>query len=266
MSVTDPAAPASSGLSYDLEGKRALVTGAGRGLGLAIATLFVQRGASVALSDIDEAAVDAAAEELGDKAIALPCDVTSATSVQGAIDATVGAFGGLDVLVNNAGIEIGKPLHEISEEEFDALMAINVKGVWLGMKHAVPALAATQGAIVNMSSVAGLGGVPLLGIYCASKAAVLRMTQTAAAELRETGIRVNAVCPAFIDTAMVERLVEPFEAATQAEFGDVVALKQGRLGTADEVAETVAFLASDASRFVTGSHYVLDNALTASVL
>ncbi len=266
MSVTDPAAPVSDGLSYDLEGKRVLVTGAARGLGLAVATLFIQRGARVALSDLDEPAVDAAADALGDEAIALHCDVTSAESVQAAIDATVAAFGGLDVLVNNAGIEIGKPLHEISEEEYDALMDINVKGVWLGMKHAVPALAATKGAIVNMSSVAGLGGVPLLGIYCASKAAVLRMTQTAAAELREAGIRVNAVCPAFIDTAMVERLVDPFEAATQSEFGDVVALKQGRLGTGEEVAETVAFLASDASRFVTGSHYVLDNALTASVL
>lgn len=265
MSVTDPESP-TSGLSFDLEGKRVLVTGAARGLGLAVATLFVQRGAQVALTDIDEEAVTAAAKELGDEAIALHCDVTSSASFQAAIDATVSAFGGLDVLVNNAGIEIGKPLHEIGEDEYDALMGINVKGVWLGMKHAVPALAATRGAIVNMSSVAGLGGVPLLGVYCASKAAVLRLTQTAAVELKEAGIRVNAVCPAFIDTQMVERLVAPFEAATQSEFGDVVALKQARLGTADEVAETVAFLASDASRFVTGSHYVLDNALTASVL
>ncbi|MCW3011600.1 MAG: short-chain dehydrogenase [Solirubrobacterales bacterium] len=265
MSATDTAAPG-SGLSFDLEGKRCLVTGAARGLGLAVATLFVQRGAHVMLCDIDEAAVRAAAGELGEKAAAVRCDVTRAADVQAAIDATVGAFGGLDVLVNNAGIEIGKPLHEISEEEYDALMAINVKGVWLGMKHAVPALAATRGAIVNMASVAGLGGVPLLGVYCASKAAVLRLTQTAAVELRETGIRVNAVCPAFIDTQMVERLVAPFEAATQSEFGDVVAIKQARLGTADEVAETVAFLASDASSFVTGSQYVLDNALTASVL
>ncbi len=265
MTATDPAAP-ERGLSFDLEGKRCLVTGAARGLGLAVATLFVQRGAEVVLCDIDEAAVVAAAEELGDKATGLRCDVTSSGDVQAAIDATVDRLGGLDVLVNNAGIEIGKPMHEISEEEYDALMSINVKGVWLGMKHAVPALAATRGTIVNMSSVAGLGGVPLLGIYCASKAAVLRMTQTAAVELREAGIRVNAVCPAFIDTQMVERLVAPFEAATQSEFGDVVAMKQARLGTAEEVAETVAFLASDASSFVTGSHYVLDNALTASVL
>jgi len=265
MTTVDPAAP-QRGLSFDLEGKRVLVTGAARGLGLAIATLFLKRGAHVALADIDEALVQSAAGELGDKAIAIRCDVTQSADVQAAIDATVEAFGGLDVLVNNAGIEIGKPMHEISEEEFDALMDINVKGVWLGMKHAVPALAATRGCIINMSSVAGLGGVPLLGIYCASKAAVLRMTQTAAVELREAGIRVNAVCPAFIDTEMVERLVEPFEAATQSEFGDVVAMKQARLGTAAEVAETAAFLASDASDFVTGSHYILDNALTASVL
>lgn len=264
MTAADPSAP-QRGLSFDLEGKRALVTGAARGLGLAVATLFVQRGAHVALCDIDEAGALAAAE-LGDNAIGMRCDVTSAADVQAAIDATVGAFGGLDVLVNNAGVEIGKPMHEISEAEYDALMDINVKGVWLGMKHAVPALAASRGAIVNMASVAGLGGVPLLGIYCASKAAVLRLTQTGAIELREAGIRVNAVCPAFIDTEMVERLVAPFEAATQSEFGDVVAVKQARLGTAEEVAETVAYLASDASSFVTGSQYILDNALTASVL
>jgi NAD(P)-dependent dehydrogenase (short-subunit alcohol dehydrogenase family) len=169
-------------------------------------------------------------------------------------------------MVNNAGIEIGKPLVEHSDEEFSKLFAVNVNGVFYGMRAATPALAQSQGSIVNMSSVAGLGGAPLLGAYCGSKAAVVRMSEVAATELRAVGIRVNCVCPSFIDTEMVERLVNPFESATGAEFGDVVALKQGRLGTALEVAEMAAFLASDDASFVTGAHYILDNGLTGGVL
>jgi NAD(P)-dependent dehydrogenase (short-subunit alcohol dehydrogenase family) len=250
----------------ELEGKRTLVTGAGRGLGLAIATLFAQRGARVALADIDDAAAEAAAAALEGDAIAVHCDVTRPADVQAALAATVEAFGGLDVLVNNAGIEIGKPIPEISDEEFMTLMSINVGGVFYGIKYGVPALAESKGCIINMSSVAGLDGVPLLGVYCASKAAVLRLTETASRELRDYGIRVNAICPAFIDTEMVERLVAPFEAATGAVFDDLAAQAQGRLGTPEEVAEMAAFLASEDARWITGSHYILDNALTASVL
>jgi NAD(P)-dependent dehydrogenase (short-subunit alcohol dehydrogenase family) len=145
-------------------------------------------------------------------------------------------------------------------------MAVNVHGVFYGIKYSVPALAQTQGCIINMSSVAGLDGVPLLGAYCASKAAVIRLTQTAAIELREAGIRVNAICPSFIQTEMVDRLVAPFEAATGANFGDLAAQAQGRLGTPEEVAEMAVFLASDEASFINGSYYILDNALTASVL
>jgi len=250
----------------ELDGKRALITGAGRGLGLAIATLFAERGARVALADIDADAVQQAAAGIGGEAISLHCDVTKPDDVQRAIADVVQAFGGLDVMVNNAGIEIGKPLPEISDQEFAQLMAVNVNGVFYGIKYAVPALAQTQGCISNMSSVAGLDGVPLLGAYCASKAAVIRLTQTAAIELRAAGIRVNAICPSFIQTEMVDRLVAPFEAATGANFDDLAAQAQGRLGTPEEVAEMAAFLASDQASFVNGSYYILDNALTASVL
>jgi NAD(P)-dependent dehydrogenase (short-subunit alcohol dehydrogenase family) len=250
----------------ELEGKRTLVTGAARGLGLAIATLFTERGARVALADLDRAAVEQAAAELGGESLGLECDVTKPEDVQKAIADTVAAFGGLDVMVNNAGIEIGKPIPETSDEEFAQLMAVNVGGVFHGIKYAVPALAQTRGCIINMSSVAGLDGVPLLGVYCASKAAVIRLTQTAAIELREAGIRVNAICPSFIQTEMVDRLVAPFEAATGANFDDLAAQAQGRLGTPEEVAEMAAFLASDDASFINGSYYILDNALTASVL
>jgi len=250
----------------ELEGKRTLVTGAGRGLGLAIAELFAERGARVACADLDPATANAAAEKIGNGAIGLQADVSKPDQVQKMIADTVEAFGGLDVLINNAGIEIGKPLPETGDDEFALLMSINVGGVFYGMKYATPHLAATKGTIINMASVAGLGGVPLLGVYSASKGAVIRLTQTASRELRDYGIRVNAVCPSFIATEMVERLVAPFEAATGADFAGLTAQAQGRLGTPEEVAEMVAFLASDDAGWVTGSQYILDNALTASVL
>ena len=250
----------------ELEGKRALVTGAGRGLGQAIAQLFAERGARVALSDRETAAAEQSAQALGGDAIALTCDVTDPGAVQQAIADTVERFGGLDVMVNNAGIEIGKPIPETPDDEFAALYAVNVNGVFYGMKYAIPALAQTRGNILNMASLAGLGGVPLLGAYCGSKAAVIRLTQTAAAELRPAGIRVNALCPAFIRTEMVERLVEPFESATGANFDALAAQAQGRLGTPQEVAEMAVFLASDDASFVTGAYFILDNALSAAVL
>ena len=250
----------------ELEGKRALITGAARGLGFAIAEKFVERGARVALADLDGPAAESASTALAGDTIAITADVTKPADVQRAIATTVEAFGGLDVMVNNAGIEIGKPLPETGDDEFAQLMAINVNGVFYGIKYSIPELAQTGGSIINMSSVAGLDGVPLLGAYCASKAAVIRLTQTASRELRDAGIRVNAICPSFIATEMVERLVEPFEAATGANFVDLTAQAQGRLGTPEEVAEMAAFLASDAASFINGAYYVLDNALTASVL
>jgi NAD(P)-dependent dehydrogenase (short-subunit alcohol dehydrogenase family) len=247
----------------ELEGKRTLITGAARGLGLAIAEKFAERGARVAMADLDAAAVEEAASKV-DGAISLRCDVTKPEDVQAAIADTVAAFGGLDVMINNAGIEISKPIPETGDDEFAKLMEVNVHGVFYGIKYAVPALAQSQGCILNMASVAGQAGVPLLGAYSASKAAVIRLSQTAAVELREAGIRVNALCPSFVQTEMVDRLVAPFEAATGVDFGDLAAMAQGRLGTPEEVAELAAFLASDDASFITGSYYTMDNALSAS--
>jgi NAD(P)-dependent dehydrogenase (short-subunit alcohol dehydrogenase family) len=250
----------------DLNDKRALVTGAAQGLGRTVAELFVRRGAKVMIADIDDAMLAQTANELGDPARTVHCDVTKESDMQAAVAATVDAWGGLDIAVNNAGIEIGKPLVEQDETEFALLMDVNVKGVWLGIKHQAPAMiSGGGGVIVNMSSVAGLGAAPLLGSYCASKAAVLRLSEVAALELRDHGVRVDAVCPSFIDTSMVDRLVGPFEEAIGASFGDLVALKQQRLGTAEEVAETVAFLASDDARFVNGTQFTLDGGLTGSL-
>jgi len=237
----------------ELDGKRTLITGAGRGLGLAIAKLFAERGARVAIAEIDDAAAQSAAAEIGDGTLALHCDVTNPQDVQKMIADTVEAFGGLDVMVNNAGIEIAHPIPETPDDQFAKLMAINVGGVFYGIKYAVPALVGSGGGVIlNMASVAGQAGVPLLGVYSASKAAVIRLSQTAAIELRDYNIRVNAICPSFIKTEMVDRLVAPFEAATGVDFDDLAALAQGRLGTPEEVAEIAAFLASDDASFVTG--------------
>ena len=250
----------------ELDGKQALVTGGAQGLGKAIATLFVERGAKVMIADIDEAGAKLTADELGESARAVRCDVTSASDLEAAVQATVDAFGGLNVMVNNAGIEIVKPLFHQTEEEFDRLMDINVKGVFLGMRAALAALPQPGGVIVNMASLAGLGGAPLFGSYCASKAAVVQLTRVAAVEMRPTGIRINAVCPAFIATAMVDRLKPIVTEVVGVPFDDLAALKQGRIGTPEEVAEMVAFLASDDSSFSTGGTFVLDGGLQAAML
>ncbi|MHA6797066.1 SDR family NAD(P)-dependent oxidoreductase [Pseudonocardia bannensis] len=249
----------------ELEGKRVFITGSGAGIGKAIATLFTQRGARVVISDIDADAAKKAADEIGAAGVA-NCDVTDEGQVQAAVKQTVDLLGGLDVLVNNAGIEVSSPLLQQSTESFDKIYAVNVRGPFVAMKAAIGHLIESKGNVVNIASIAGIGGSPLLGSYCATKAALIQMTRVAAVEMRPAGVRVNAVCPGFADTAMVERLVPDFEAATQVPFGDLVAMKQGRLGTPEDIAEVAAFLASDRASWVTGSHYVLDGGLTASLV
>jgi len=249
----------------ELQEKRVFVTGSGAGIGKAIAALFVERGARVVVSDINADSAKQSAEEIGAAGVA-NCDVTDEGQVQTAIQQAVELLGGLDVLVNNAGIEVSSPLLQQSTESFDKIFAVNVRGTFVTMKAATPHLVASKGNIVNIASIAGIGGSPLLGSYCATKAAVIQLTRVAAVEMRPTGVRVNAVCPGFADTAMVDRLKPDFEAATQIPFGDLVAMKQGRLGTPRDIAEVAAFLASDRADWVTGSHYVLDGGLTASLV
>ncbi|GAB89789.1 SDR family NAD(P)-dependent oxidoreductase [Gordonia rhizosphera] len=250
----------------DLSGRRAIVSGGARGIGRAIAERLVAGGARVAIADINGDGARAAAAELGHGCIGVACDVRSTADVTAAVAAAVDGFGGLDLLVNNAGIEIAKPVIDLTDEEFTRILDINVTGTFRFTKAAVPALAQAEGAaIVNMASVAGTAGGPLLSAYCASKGAVVRFTESVAIELRAQGIRVNAVCPGIVQTEMADRLAGPVEAISPIPFDELIALKQGRFGAPEDVAEMVAFLASAETPFITGSHYLVDGGLTANL-
>jgi NAD(P)-dependent dehydrogenase (short-subunit alcohol dehydrogenase family) len=158
-------------------------------------------------------------------------------------------------------VESFGPLHELTEQEFDRIVSVNLRGTWLVYRHAVPALADGGGAIVNIASLAGVVGFPLLGVYSATKAGIVRMTEVMALELRDHGVRANAICPGFIDTAMVERAIPDFEAATGMPLGELITAGQGRLGKPEEVASVATYLASDGASFVNGTAITIDGGM-----
>jgi NAD(P)-dependent dehydrogenase (short-subunit alcohol dehydrogenase family) len=240
---------------------RVLVTGGAAGLGRAIAQRFLAAGARVAVVDRvgDVAAV---AAELG--CVGVEADVAG-DGIEAAIGDVVERLGGLDLLVNNAGVAIVGPLLEADEADLRRVFDVNVIGAWRCTRAAVPTLAESGGCIVNMVSAAGTAGSPMLAAYSMSKAALIRMTEALAVELRPAGVRVNAICPALTGpTRMVDALREPM-AAMGVPWKRVLA-KQGRMGKAGEIADLVAFLASDAAAMVNGAHYLIDGGLTAGVL
>ena len=251
-------------MSMTFSGQVALVTGAAAGIGRATALAFAQQGLKVVLADIDEAGIRDGAEAIraaGGEAIAVRCDVTRDEQVKALIEQTLAQYGRLDYAFNNAGIEIEQSLAEGSEAEFDAIMGVNVKGVWLCMKHQLPVmLAQGGGAIVNTASVAGLGAAPKMSIYAASKHAVIGLTKSAAIEYAKKQIRVNAVCPAVIDTDMFRRAYEadPRKAEFAAAMHPV-----GRIGKVEEIAAAVLYLCSDGAAFTTGHALAVDGGATA---
>lgn len=244
--------------------KVALVTGAGNGIGRATALAFAANGHRVVVSDIDREGGETTVAQIlatGGQAIFVRCNVTVEADVQALVAATLSTYGRLDCAFNNAGVEIEKGrMSDSSEAEFDAIMGVNVKGVWLCMKHQLAAmLAQGGGAIVNTASVAGLIAAPKMGIYCASKHAVIGLTKTAAVEYGKKNIRVNAVCPAVIDTEMFRRAVEADPKKAMA----VQAHPVGRIGRVEEIAAAVLYLCSDAAGFTTGVALPVDGGLTA---
>ena len=238
-----------------LQGRVAIVSGAAGGLGAAFSRALHAAGASVVVADLADEAAAALATELGGRALAVHLDVTSEESWAAAVDAARGAFGTVDVLVNNAGIANAGPVDHYPKAKWDAVIAVNLTGVFLGVQAVVPTMkAAGRGSIINISSVEGmLGGAHLHG-YVASKFGVRGLTKSLAVELGPDGIRVNSVHPGFVQTPMTARL-DP----------TAVPIPLGRPAVPEDVAGTVVFLASDDSAYTTGTEHVVDGGMIAGV-
>ena len=255
----------------DFKGRIALVTGAANGIGRATALGFASYGAKVVLVDRDGSGAAAAAgviKQKGGEAISVQADVTKNADVASYVKAALEAYGRIDCFHNNAGIEGSvKPIHEYDEDVYDQLMAVNVKGVFLGLKHVIPAMIKQRsGAIVNTASIAGLMGSPNMAPYVASKHAVLGFTKAVSGEVAGYGIRVNAVCPGPVDTRMIHSVTEqvsPGDAEGAAKRYKT-AIPLGRFATADEIANMVHFLCSDLASGITGTQFAVDGGRTAT--
>jgi NAD(P)-dependent dehydrogenase (short-subunit alcohol dehydrogenase family) len=255
----------------DFTGKVALITGGGNGIGRAASVAFAQHGAKVVVVDRDGAAAEATAgiiRQNGGDAIAVTADVTKSEDVKAYVKATIGKYGRIDCFFNNAGIE-GKlsPTAEYDEAMFDAVIGVNVKGVFLGLRHVLPEMIRQKsGAIVNTASVAGLVASPGMPAYVASKHAVIGLTKTAAGEVGRQGIRVNAVCPGPVDTRMIHALEAQISPGNPASVGEryQAALPTGRYTTPEEIANMVLFLCSDLASNTTGGQFVVDGGRTAT--
>jgi NAD(P)-dependent dehydrogenase (short-subunit alcohol dehydrogenase family) len=254
----------------DFTGKVALITGAGNGIGRAAALAFAKGGAKVVVVDRDAAGGEATAgiiRQHGGDARVVTADVTKSAEVQSYVKAALDAFGRIDCFFNNAGVE-GKWAHtaEYDEAMFDQVIGVNVKGVFLGLRHVLPVmLRQKQGAIVNTASVAGLVATPGMPAYVASKHAVIGLTKTAAGEVARDGVRVNAVCPGPVDTRMIHSLEQQLNPADPASVARryQAAMPTGRYTTPDEIANVVLFLCSDLAGNITGAQYVVDGGRTA---
>jgi NAD(P)-dependent dehydrogenase (short-subunit alcohol dehydrogenase family) len=246
-------------------GKVAFVTGAATGIGRAAGLAFAREGASVVVADVSEQGNQETArmiEKQGGRALAVRCDVSRAEEVQRALNATMEAFGRLDFAFNNAGIEYTiKPAAEVTEEEWDRIIDIDLRGVFLCMKHEIPLmLEQGGGAIVNTSSGAGVKGFKGGAAYVAAKHGVVGLTKAAALDYASQNIRINAVCPGIIDTPMMDR----FSGGTAEGRRTVIAQEPiGRMGTPEEIAAAVIWLCSDAAAFVVGHAMVIDGGQTA---
>jgi meso-butanediol dehydrogenase / (S,S)-butanediol dehydrogenase / diacetyl reductase len=242
--------------------KVAIVTGAARGIGLAIVRRFLADGYRAALLDIDAATLARTAQSLAprESVLAIECDVAEPVQVQRAVDQVAARFGRIDALVNNAGIAVFKPILETTHEEWTRVIAVNLTGPFLCTQACAPVmLALGGGAVVNIGSISGLRASTLRVAYGTSKAALMHLTRQQAAELGERGIRVNAVAPGPVDTAMAKQVHTP---DIRADYHDAIPLN--RYGTEEEIAAAVAFLCSDAASYVNGQTLAVDGGFDAA--
>ncbi len=251
-------------MAHRLEGKAAIITGAGSGTGKATAVIFAREGAKVALADSHEAGLQAVKDQItgeGGEAIPIPTDVRYAEQVQHLVNRTVERFGKLNVLFNNAGVRASRStVVELSEEEYEHTMAIDVKGLWLCCKHAIPEMIRSGGgSIINCSSVSAFVGQPLQGVYNAAKGGIDVLSKCMALDFARHNIRVNNVNPGWVKTGMNEEELARWEAEGSRELEEVLRLHPlGRLGEPEDVAWAVVYLASDESSWVTGASFLVD--------
>jgi NAD(P)-dependent dehydrogenase (short-subunit alcohol dehydrogenase family) len=245
-----------------LSGKLAVITGAATGIGRATALLFAQEGATVVIGDINEEGGRQTAADIevaGGRASFGRCDVTEAAGVEALMRAAAETMGGIDIIVNNAGAQRSGRVTEFAEEEWDLLMRVNPRSCFLGVKYGVPYLRQRGGgAIVNVASLAGLKGGPGMTAYSASKGAIVAFTKALAAELAPDGIRVNAMCPGWIDTPFNQPAIEFMGGRVAQDQVVQQIVPMARQGTPEEIASGMLFLASDASSYMTGQSLVID--------
>jgi len=248
-----------------LAGKSALITGGARGIGRVFAEAYVREGARVAIADIDIEQAQAAAMELGDAAIAVEMDVSQQSSIDRAISETLAAFGGIDILINNAAIFTAAPITEITREEFARAFDINVSGTLFTLQAVARHMIERSegGKIINMASQAGRRGEPLVAVYCASKAAIISLTQSAGLNLIQHGINVNAISPGVVDgehwdgvDAFFAKYENKAKGQKKKEVGDAVPF--GRMGNPEDLCGMAVFLASDDANYVVGQTYNVD--------
>jgi NAD(P)-dependent dehydrogenase (short-subunit alcohol dehydrogenase family) len=247
-----------------LEGLRAIVTGAGAGIGRAIAIRLSAEGARVVVADVDEEAANRVAGELGGESLVHRANVTDAGEVEALVGRAVSEWGGLDAMVNNAGVGVAATTLDTSEKDYDRVMDVCVRGTFLGMKYAIPAVRdAGGGSVTNMSSSAALIGLKDRAVYCAAKGAILSMTRAAAIDHIEEGVRVNCIAPGTVDTPWVARITAGYDDPEEARAQMKARQPHGRLVTPEEIAAMAAYLASEEASSVVGACMIVDGGVTA---
>ena len=247
-----------------LEGKRAIVTGAGAGIGRSIALRLASEGARVAIAEVDESAAGKVASEIEGETLTRRTDVTRAGEVEDLVAGVVEAWGGLDVMVNNAGVGVAATAVETTEEDYERVMNVCVRGTLLGMKYAIPAIReAGGGSVINMSSVSALVGITDRAVYSAAKGAILSMTRAAAIDHVEEGVRVNCIAPGTVDTPWISRITSGYDDPEAARANMQARQPHGRFVTPEEIAAMAAYLAADESASCIGACMVVDGGVTA---
>ncbi|MDQ3378180.1 MAG: glucose 1-dehydrogenase [Actinomycetota bacterium] len=247
-----------------LAGKRTIITGAGSGIGRAIALRFASEGASIVLADVDEEAAESVANEIDGETLVHKTDVTRDGDVETLVGLAVSEWGGLDVMVNNAGVGVAGTAVTTTEGEYERVMDVCVRGTFLGMRHAIPAMAESGGgSVINMSSVAALVGLVDRAVYSAAKGAILAMTRASAIDHIGEGVRVNCIAPGTVDTPWVARITSGYDDPEEARANMQARQPHGRFVAPEEIAAMAAYLAADESASVIGACMIVDGGVTA---